>query len=145
MRLSYETGVATLIQFIIIALLNIVNTIYSIIVTCHHSGGNDCSTNALSSIIYYLLIVTWFGIIVGIGYAAQAKRSRRYAQALIAAEVAVFVVAGYNVKLGISYHNNVLGLFTSFIDFVLAFWVIGLAWRLMRAHGGRVVRRRRVR
>ena len=44
-------------------------------------------------------------------------------------------------------HVDLLGLSTSIIDFVLAGWVIILAFRLLRAKGGRLVvkqpRRRR--
>ncbi len=144
MRLTYETGVATLIQFIVLAFLNIANTVTSIVTTCGHSG-SDCVGNMLTSIIFYLLIIAWFGFIVALGYAAQSKRSKRFSQFLIAAEGAVVLVASYNIKLSITYHNSALASFTSFIDLVLSVWVITLAFRLMRSGGGRVVARRRVR
>ena len=141
MRLTYETGVATLIQFIVLSFLNIANTIVSIITTCSHNSG-DCVTNMLSSVVFYLLIVAWFGIIAVVGYKAQSNRSKRMAQVLMAAEFMVFVVAAYNIKLGITYHNGALSLFTSLIDTILAVWIITLAFRLMRSKGGRVVRAR---
>jgi len=141
MRLTYETGVATLIQFIILSFSNIANTVASIISTCHHSPA-DCVTNMLSSIVFYLLTVAWFGVIAAIGYNAQVKRSRRISQILIIAELMVFLVAAYNIKLGLTYHNGALSLFTSLIDSILAVWIITLAFRLMRAKGGRVVRKR---
>jgi len=144
MRLTYETGTATLIQFIILAFLNIANTVYSIITTCVNSNGN-CVPNMLTSVVYYLLIIAWFGIILVIGYGAQTKRSKRLAKLLMAAESTVFLVASYNIKLGITYHNGVLGLFTSLIDVIMAVWVITLAYRLMKAGGRRVVSRKRAR
>jgi hypothetical protein len=147
MRLTYETGVATMIQFVVLALLNIINAIFSIIDTCVHGGGgtNSCVPNALTSVVFYILIVAWFGFIALIGYSAQTKRSKRISRALIAAELMVFVWAGYNIKLGIKYHNGALSLFTSLFDLVLAVWVISLAFRLMKAGNARVVSRHRVR
>lgn len=144
MRLSYETGIATLVQFIILSLLNIADAVDSIIVTCAHNSG-DCVGNMLASIAFYILIVAWFGVIVSIGYVAQAKRSKKLCQALMAAEFLVVIVAGYNIKSGITNHSGALPLFTSFIDLILSVWVITLAFRLMKARGGRVVARRRVR
>ena len=145
MRLTYETGVATMFQFIILAFLNIANTIYSIIVTCTHGNG-QCVPNMLSSIVFYMLIVIWFGFIVVLGYGAQAKRSKKIARFLMMAEAGVFIVAAYNIKLGITYHNGALSLFTSLLDLVMSVWIISLAYRLMRAGGGRVVaNHRRVR
>lgn len=78
-----------------------------------------------------------------LGYQTQEKRSKAVARLLVAAELAVFAIAGYNIHLGIVYHNGALSLFTSFFDFVMSVWVISLAFRLIRAGGGRVVNRRR--
>jgi hypothetical protein len=146
MRLTYETGPATLIQFILLAFLNIVNAIYSIIATCTNGSNTNanCATNALSSVVFYILVVFWFGIICFIGFAAQNKRSKRMSQILIAAELSVVAVAAFNIKQGISNHTNAISMFTSLIDLILAAWVISLAFRLMRAKGGRVVNRRRI-
>jgi hypothetical protein len=52
------------------------------------------------------------------------------------------IVASYNIKLGIEYHNGALTSFTSLTDLVLSVWVITLAYRLLRSGGGRVVRKR---
>ncbi|HUA13183.1 MAG TPA: hypothetical protein VL989_01655 [Candidatus Sulfotelmatobacter sp.] len=147
MRLSYETGKATLIQFIVLSLLNIVDAVYSIVSTCTNSSSNqsDCATNALSSVVFYMLIVCWFGIIAFVGYAAQSKRSKRIAQLLILMELSVLGVAAVNIKLGISSHSNALSMFTSLIDLILAAWIISLAFRLMRAGDKRVVNRARIR
>jgi hypothetical protein len=142
MRLTYETGVATMIQFMVLALFNIANTLYSIVSTCTHSG-EDCVSNTLSSVIFYILIIFWYGILVGLGFIAQTKRSKRSCRILILAELSCLAVAAYDIKLGISYHNNALSSFTSFADLVLSAWVITLAFRLMKAGGGRVVTGRR--
>ena len=142
MRLTYETATATLIQFIVLGLLNIADALQSIITTCNHKGG-DCVGNLLSSVVFYLLITMWFGAILALGISAQEGRNKRLAQVLICAELAVFVVAGYNIKLNISYHNGYLSLLTSCVDIIFSIWVISLAYRLMRAGGGRVVKRQR--
>lgn len=141
MHLTHETGKATMIQFIVMVLLNIASTIGSIISGCTNSGG-QCATNMLTSIIFYVLIVVWFAIIMMLGYQTQTKRSKSVAKLLIAAELAVFAIAGYNIHLGITYHNGALSLFTSLFDLIFSVWVISLALRLMRAGGGRVVNRR---
>jgi Ca2+/Na+ antiporter len=143
MRLTYETGTATLIQFIVLGLLNIADALQSIISTCTHSGG-DCVGNLLSSIIFYFLIVIWFGIILMIGFGAQQKRNKRLAELLILAELAVIVVAAYNIKLDhFGFHNGILSLVTSIIDILLCGWVIKIAYYLTKASGGRVVKRQR--
>jgi len=142
MRLTYETGTATLIQFIVLGLLNIADAIQSVIATCLHSG-SSCVGNLLSSAIFYFVIVIWFGIILTLGFAAQQGRNKRLAQLLICAELAVAVVALYNIKLDLSYHNGFLSLITSLVDVLLSIWVISLAFRLMKASGSRVVRRQR--
>ncbi len=147
MKLTYQTGTAVLIQFITLGLLNIANGLDSIITTCHHPGG-DCVGNVFSSLIFYILTVGWFGVVVVLGYAAQEHRTKRLAQLLIAAEAAIGLVALFNIKLNLKYHNGILSLSTSLIDLFLAIWIITLAYRLMRAGGGRVVtgqRRRRKR
>jgi hypothetical protein len=143
MQLTYETGTATLIQFIVLGLLNIADALQSIITTCNHPGG-DCVGNLLGSVIYYLLIVVWFGVILAFGFAAQHGRSKRLARLLICAELSVIVVAAYNVKLDqFGFHNGILSLITSFVDIVVSIWVISLAYRLTKASGGRVVKRQR--
>ena len=142
MRLTYETGTATLVQFVVLGLLNITDALQSIITTCTHSGG-DCVGNLLSSVIFYCLIVIWFGVLLALGFAAQHGRNKRLAQMLICAELAVVVVATYNIKLDLSYHNGFLSLITSFVDVVLSIWVISLAFRLTRVGSGRVVKRQR--
>jgi purine-cytosine permease-like protein len=141
MKLTYETGTATLIQFIVLSLLNIVSALVSIITTCRHEGGN-CTGNLLTSIIFYIMVVGWFGLVTVIGYAALDRRSKRLAQLLIITEVVIALVALFNIKLNLRYHSGWLSLFTSLADLILAVWIITLAYRLMKAGGGRVVRQR---
>ncbi|HVA11537.1 MAG TPA: hypothetical protein VNG32_05250 [Candidatus Dormibacteraeota bacterium] len=143
MRLTYETGTAAMIQFIVLGVLNIGTALQSIITTCSHSGG-DCVGNLLSSVIYYVLIVGWFGVILLLGFAAQEGRNKRLALSVICAELAVFVVAGYNIKLDhFGFHNGILSLVTSCVDVLLSIWVITIAYRLTKSSGGRVVKRQR--
>lgn len=139
-KLTYETGTATLIQFITLGMLNILTGLDSVVQTCRHDGSN-CLENVFTSFVFYILIVAWFGIVCVIGYAAEQKRSRRLAQILICAEVLIALVAFFNIRLNLRYHNGFLGLFTSLADLILAIWVIMLAWRLMKAGSGRVVTR----
>lgn len=141
MKLTYETGTATLIQFIVLGLLNIINGLDSIVTTCHHEGGG-CLSNVFSSVVFYILTIMWFGIVLLIGYAAQEKRSRRLAQLLIAAEAMIALIAFFNIKLNVRYHNGLLSLFTSVADLLLAIWIITLAYRLMKAGGRRITKQR---
>lgn len=142
MRLSHETGIATLIQFIVLAFLNIGNTIYSSVTTCTHNS-DQCAINVILSIVVYILQIIWFGLIAVLGYLAQTRRDKRNVRFLIIAEVIVFCWAGVNLKIGISNHSDALSLFTSFFDLIFSVWVITLAYKLLKSRGGRVVRKRR--
>jgi len=139
-KLTYETGIATLVQFIALSLLNIGTQLTSIVTTCH-SHSSNCLTNSLSSIGYFLLIVIWFGLVWVLGYFAQKHRSRRLCLTLIFAEFMILVVAISNAR----HHTDVLGFITSLADVGLAMWVVYLAVRLMRARGGRIVSSERAR
>ena len=134
MRITYETGIATFVQFVVLSLLNIATVTNSIITTCH-SHGDSCLTNSLSSVVYYLLIVVWFGVVWQVGYRAQLRRSRRLCQLLILVEGFVALIAIFNAR----HHNDTLGLIVSALDASFAIWVIYLATRLLRARGGRIV------
>lgn len=141
MRLKYQTAVATLVQFIVLGLLNIANGIESVVTTCRHDQPN-CISNLLTSSIFYILLVGWLGIIIALGYFAQERRSKRLAQLLIAAEGATMLVALFNIKLGLKHPSSVLSTITSYTDVILALWVITLAYRLMRSGGGRIIAQR---
>lgn len=137
MLFKYQVAIITLVQFITISFLGIANGLYSIISTCVEH--DECLSNALVSIIYFILIAVWFGFLWILAYSAQERRSKRLAQLLIAAEGLVALIALFNAR----HHPDPLGLITSIVDFVLAIWVILLAFRLMRAKGGRVVVKQR--
>lgn len=136
MRFRYELGIVTLIQFILLSLLGIANGLNSIVTTCHNTG-RDCISNLIVSLIFFIITVAWFAFIWILGYTAQERRSKRLAQLLIAAEALIALVALFNAK----HHTDWLSLMTSVIDLVLAVWVIWLAFRLIRAGGGRTVAR----
>lgn len=140
MKLKYETGIATMIQFVTLSVLNFANGVESIVTTCSQRDG-DCVSNTLVSMIFFILAAGFFACIWILGYFAQERRSKRLAQLLIAAELMIMAVAYFNVR----HHNNALNLFTSVVDLILAAWVILLAFRLIRAGGGRVVTKRRAR
>lgn len=133
MRLTYETGVATFVQFVVISLLTFGSQVSSIVGSCTGEHKN-CITNSLSSILYFMLLVLWFGFIWILGYSAQKRRSRQLCRLLIAVEVGVMMIALFDLKR----HTTSLGLITSAADLLLAAWVIYLALRLKRARGGRI-------
>lgn len=142
MKLTYETGTATLIQFITLSLLNIINGFNSSITICRKENTGECVESAVVSFVFFVLVVGWFGIIAALGYAAQSRRSKRLAQLLIMAELLVVGVAYINIHG----HPDALSLAISLIDLMLAVWIIYLAFRLMRSGGKRITsspRRRR--
>ena len=138
MKLKYQTAIATLIQFITLTLLNVADTLNSVITTCR-SSHPDCVSNTILSLIVFLLIAGWFAFVWIIGYLAQEKRSKKLALLLILIEAIIGLFALFNAK----HHTDILSLLTSLIDLGLAVWVILLAFRLVRADGGRVVTRSR--
>lgn len=140
MKLTYQTAIATLVQFITLSFLTFLNEANSVITTCHNNGSN-CGGNLFSSLWFFIVAALWFGAVWLLGTAAQESRSKRLAQLLILTELAVAVIALFNAK----HHTDILSLFTSLVDIVLAIWVITLAFRLMRASGGRVVNHQRPR
>jgi drug/metabolite transporter (DMT)-like permease len=144
-KLTYQTAVATLIQFITLSFLGIANGLNSIVTTCRHDG-HDCTSNLIVSIIFFILTALWFGAVWILGTLAQERRSKRLALLLIGAELLIAMVAYFNAR----HHTDALGLATSLIDLALALWIITLALRLVRAKGERITsssgqRRRRQR
>lgn len=143
MRIRYETGFATLIQFIVMSLFNVATMIGSMIAACSGERPN-CGESLFLSPLYFLLVVTWFGILAALGFVTQERRSKRLALVLISAELLVLFVASINARGT----EDRLSLVTSLVDIALALWVILLAVRLVRSKGGRIVarqvRRRRI-
>lgn len=139
---KYQVATIALVQFIAMSLLGIANGINSIVVACKANDGS-CGSNTLTSLVYFLLIAGWFAFLWVLAFTAQQTRSRKLAFVLMGCEGLVALIALFNARN----HVDLLGLSTSIIDFVLAGWVIILAFRLLRAKGGRLVvkqpRRRR--
>jgi hypothetical protein len=135
MKLRYETGVAAMIQFLVMALLNFIGSIVSAISGCHDATTTyDCVSGVGIDLLYVIILVFWFGFIWVLAYAAQDKRSHRLARFLMGAEFMVLIVALFNAK----HYPNLLGLITSLLDAAFAIWVIFLAFRLSHAKGGRI-------
>ncbi len=88
MRLTYQTGIATFIQFIVFSFLTFASQVGSVVTTCHKDGSN-CVSNLITSVILYILVAIVFCIIWIIGYGAQERRSKRLAQLLICIEAFV--------------------------------------------------------
>lgn len=144
MTLTYQTGIATLIQLGVMTLLNVLNGFHSVGKQCTN-GSTNCVETIILSLLYFMVITLWFGFLWILGAAAQDRRSKRMAQLLFMAEFMVFVVAAFNAQ----HHNHLLGLITSLTDAVLAAWIMLLAFRLIRSGGARVTtsgraRRRRL-
>jgi hypothetical protein len=140
-RLYYQTAIATLIQFIIASLFILVTQLGSSVVTCFKDSSN-CISNLITSVIFFILVSVVFGIVWAIGFFAQERRSRRLAQLLICVEGILGFLALFSVKLN-AHSRSISGLIASFGLLVMSGWIISLAFRLMRAKGGRVMARRR--
>jgi hypothetical protein len=133
-KLRYETGTATLVQFLIIMLLGFIGGIVGVVQQCHGSDIASCVQGSVVTLAYVLILAGWFGFIAMLGYAAQDQRSHRLAKVLMATELLVLLIALFNAK----HYPNILGLITSLTDAALAAWVILLAFRLNQAKGGRI-------
>jgi hypothetical protein len=143
-KLTYQTGIGTMIQFILLSFLALGSQAVSVVTECTSKDGN-CIGNLLTSIIFYMLVAVVFGSIWIIGLWAQDRRSKRLALMLIGIEGIIAAVSLFSLKLSLHGHKNVFGLAASFLIFVMACWIALLAYRLMRAEGGRVSPGRRQR
>jgi hypothetical protein len=144
MKLTYQTGIAALIHLGIMTALNVANFVHSSVQGCT-VGGGDCLGDIITSMLYFMVTTIWFASLWILAAAAQDRRSRKLAFALICAEGLVVMVALFNAE----HHNHLLGLITSLTDAILAAWVALLALRLFISGGGRVTassgaRRRRL-
>jgi hypothetical protein len=135
MKLRYETGIATMTQFLVMVLLNFVGAIVSSIGSCHEATSTySCVSDVGINLLYVILLAVWFGFIWVLAYAAQDRRDHRLAVILIGAEIMILVVSLFNAK----HYPNILGLLTSLADAAFAVWIIWLAYKLTRAKGGRI-------
>src|SRR5690348_6565484 len=98
MRIRYETGVATFIQFIIGTTLSFMSGGASIVSGCRGNSGADCATNAFVSLILIIMTVVAYTFVLGLGYVAQERRSSRLAYSLIAAEAFALLIFLFDAK-----------------------------------------------
>lgn len=136
MKFGYQTGVATFIQFVLMVVLGVPNSIISIISSCQ-SNGSDCIINTITSIILFIFTTLWFAFILGAGYFAQKNRSTRFAAVLIASEVITVSVAG---RFDLPRQSDLLGKALSLIAIVLGLVIIYIALHVLLARGHRIVK-----
>ena len=139
-KLTYQTGIATTIQFIVMTILNLISAFSKSIHQCTVNTGT-CVGNVVLYVLYFIMLTVGFGVILAIGFAAQDPRSRRLAQLLILIELVILMISLFDFQ-----HANP-GLFSqasNIVGALLAVWVMWLSFRLIRARGGRVVSRHRL-
>ncbi len=142
MKLTYQTGIATLIQLVVMSLYALISQAFSIVTTCRQDSGN-CINNLLISIIFYVLVAVVFGSIWLIGLFAQNSRSKWLAWILIGIEAVIAAVSLFTIKIGLHGERNIPGLLASLSIALIALWTITLALRLTRSEGQRISSRRR--
>lgn len=143
MHLRYETGIATLIQFIIAVALSFITGLTSIIGSCTTGNNPVCVGNTLVSLVLIILIVFAFGAVLVLGYAAQERRSSRLAIILMIIEAC----AALGYIFDAQHTSNIIDRLSDLLIFLVIVWVILITWRLATSKGGRIVknhRRRRV-
>ncbi len=137
-KLKYETGVAATVQFIALTILNFISGADSAIRQCV-SGNGGCVSNIVLSVLYFMVITIWFGALWLAGYAAQDRRSKRICQLLIMAEGLVALIGLFEMTRTTT---SLLGKLIALIELVTAVWISWLAFKIMRAKGGRIRTRR---
>ncbi|HEX5744064.1 MAG TPA: hypothetical protein VFX84_01280 [Candidatus Saccharimonadales bacterium] len=145
MKLTHQTGIATLVQLIVLSVFALISQVFSVIDTCREDSG-DCINNLLISIVFYVLVAVVFGSIWVVGLLAQNSRNKWLAWLLIGIEALVAAVALFSIKIGLQGGMNIPGLLTSLLIAAVALWTITLAFRLTRYQGQRIAlsgRRRR--
>jgi len=135
MRLKYETGVATLIQLIVLELLAIPIVFVEIISNCHGQS-TQCSTNVFLSPVVFLLKAGLYGALAFVGYLAQDHRSHRLSWLLLLSELCLLPFSLFNLL----HDTNYLTRLTSILGAIFAVWIALLAFRLARSKGGRIVK-----
>jgi len=142
MTLTYQTSVATFIQFVLVSLFTIVTQIISTVGSCTKESTINCVVDSFTAVIFYSVVAVVFAFIWFIGYRAQHQRSKRMTQLLIAVEGFFALLALFSIKLNTS-SRSFIGSIASFVMLLLAVWILNLAFRLLRAGDRRVTRRRR--
>ena len=138
MKLRYETGTATLIQLGVVTLLGLLTQVIGIVKSCLEDA-SQCVGDSLVSLVFVVLMAVWLSVVSVIGYAAQDKRSRKIALLLIGCEFLILGVAAFNAQHGTILYEKL----ASIVDAAIAIWIMFLAYRLVRAGGGRIVAKQR--
>lgn len=138
MRIRHETGIATFIQFVIGVFLSFISGGISIIADCRGTSSGECISNAFVSLILIILVVLWLGFLLVLGYATQDRRSSRLALVLMGAESLTALIYLFDAKHSPDIFSGLMNL----VSLLIAAWVIFVAWHILRAKGGRIVRGR---
>jgi hypothetical protein len=143
MRLRYETGIATLVQFVIGVGLSFIGSAASILSGCHRHSAAECASNTLVSLVLIIITAAVLAAIAAFGYVAQERRSTRLALILIGIEgmAALFYLFDAKQSAGL------LDRISNLISFLVAGWVVVITIGLAQSRGRRIVsvgRRRRV-
>lgn len=136
MQIRYETSVATLVQFLVGTALTFLTGATSIIGGCRSGGGADCVSNAFVSLLFVILVVVVYGFLFGLGYVAQERRSSRLALLLIGAEAFAALIFLFDARQA----PGLVDKATNAVSFLIAAWVIFVAFNLYRAKGARIVK-----
>ncbi|HET8709518.1 MAG TPA: hypothetical protein VFL85_04540 [Candidatus Saccharimonadales bacterium] len=134
MRLRYQTGAVTLMQFAVVTIFALITQLGPSIDDCIKSRG-DCANEVMSSMAYVVLLGVWLIFVSVIGYAAQDRRNRRMAQLLIGCEAFIGLIALFNAR----HFPSFMGLISSLVNMGFALLAIYLAWNIIRSGGGRIV------
>jgi len=136
--MHHQTSPATTIQFIIGCILAFVTGLSSIISSCYGTGNADCVSNTFVSLLVVLLMICGYGLLIILGYLAQAQRSGRLALLLIGMEACAGVIFLFDAKQSPGLIDRAANL----AAFALALWVAYIAFNLFRSGGARVVHAR---
>lgn len=136
MRVRYETGVATLVQFAAGTLLAILGGGASVVGGCFHQPGVDCATNTFVTLLLIILTAGALAVLAILGYTVQARRSPKLAYILMMVEAGAALIYLFDAKQAPGFVDRA----ANFLSFVLAAWVLWVAWQLARAKGGRIVK-----
>lgn len=138
MRIRHETGIATFIQFVVGVFLSIISGAVSVIGDCIGTSSGECISNAFVSLILIIILVFWLGFLLALGYVTQDRRSPRLAMLLIGAEGLSALIYLFDTM----HSPDIISRLTNLVSFLIAAWVIFVAWHILRAKGGRIVKNR---
>lgn len=136
MRLRYNTGQATVVQFIVVMLLGFVTNAISLAGSASRDEGSF-ATDLLLTVFILILQAFWLGFLCVVGFAAQDKRNRSLALLLIGLEGITFMVALFNAR----HPGNPVALMASLLHMAIAIYVAFMAFNIYRARGKRIVSR----